>query len=79
MAIATKIPGFTAESALFKTNRRSRFVQSYDSNSNSVYIQPAMLNLCDVLRDMAWNAYDAHNYALVEIVDTMMEGAGCFR
>jgi hypothetical protein len=79
MTVVIKMPGFTAENAIFKTKTRSRFVHNFNCKSNSAYVQPALPNLCDVLHDMSWNAYYEGNYGLVEIVNAMMEGAGCFR
>lgn len=38
-----------------------------------------LLSIFYVIHDMSWNAYDAHNYGLVELINTVMEGAGCFR
>jgi hypothetical protein len=76
---AAAMPGFTGEYAMYKTKTHYRLTENFDSQSNSLYLQPAVLNLCDVLHDMAWNAYDNRNYELVEVIDAVMEGAGCFR
>ncbi len=76
---ATNMPGFTAENAIYKIKTRYHFADNLNSQGNTRYVQPAVLNLCDVLHDMSWEAYYAHNYGLGELINSMMEGAGCFR
>ncbi|MGH7029032.1 MAG: hypothetical protein ACREE9_03855 [Stellaceae bacterium] len=74
---ATKMPGFTAESAISKTAARYRMARV--SLAYPAQIQPAMRNTCDVLAELLWAAYLGRSYTAAQFFYDAMDGAGCFR
>jgi hypothetical protein len=73
----TSMPGFTAEISLCKTEKH--YVAGvFNPQSDSVYVQPAMSNTCEVLYGLLWDAYFNRSYEAAQFFYDAMEGAGCF-
>ncbi len=74
----TTMPGFTGQNSICSKGRYSA-VTGLDFGNSLTHVQPALPNLCDVLGELVWGAYNEGAYNRAQFWYNVMDSAGCFR
>ncbi|MEZ4620153.1 MAG: hypothetical protein R2867_32250 [Caldilineaceae bacterium] len=72
------LPGFTAENSIYVTQGHYSMTTAFDTQNASTNVQPALPQICDVLAERVWAAYNEGAYHRGEFWLKAMERAGCF-